>query len=242
MSKLEELAIGEEEQIEMPEDIPEEKEGRQPLVQPGVYTLKLPDDLSNVWGVFDSKKGKRIYASFNKENALTIYKSDPKFEGYFDGWSVNLLINNLEYPRGPERIEVADMTYLIKALQAKETKKTPLTTNKAFAETLSKYTGGLFIAELTWNAYCNPNKDIYMNIRDEDGKVIKAEIQEGNVGCGASYNSYSRDPGKAIPIDGETGFFTERFEETEVHGEDYGCPAVLFCNARLGRFKFTDGE
>jgi len=242
MSKLEALGIGEEEQIEMPEEIPEEREGRQPLVQPGVFTFKLPDDMSNVWGVFDSKKGKRIYASFNKENALTVHKSDPKYEGYFDGWVVNLLINNLEYPRGPERIEVADMTYLIKALEAKEEKKTKLTTNKAFAETLSKFAGGLFVAELTWNAYCNPNKDIYMNIRDDEGKVIKAEVQEGNVGCGASYNSYSRDPLKAIPVDGETGFFLERFEETEVHGEDYGCPAVLFCNARLGRFKWTDGE
>jgi hypothetical protein len=241
MSKLEELGIGEEEQIETPEEIPEEKEGRQPLVQPGVFTIKLPDDMSNVWGVFDSKKGKRIYASFNKENALTIYK-DTKYEGYFDGWAVNLLINNLEYPRGAERIEVADMTYLVKALEAKQDKKSPLNTNKAFAEALSAHAGGLFVAELTWNAYCNPNKDIYMNIRDEEGKVLKAEVQEGNVGCGSSYNSYSRDPAKAIPIDGETGFFLERFEETDVHGEEYGCPAVLFANARLGRFKWTDGE
>lgn len=235
MSKLDELGIGEEEKIEMPDDVPEEKERRVELAQPSTYVFRLPENMDNIWGVFDSKKGKRIYASFNKENALTIYQDD-KFEHYHEGRPVNLLINNLEYPRGAERIEVADMTYLIKALESTTGSKTKLTTNKAFADALSKFGGALFEAELSWNAYCNPNKDIYVQERDENDVATKATQQDGQTGCSKSYNSYARNKLERIPED-ENNWFIERFEETTVHGDEYVCPAILFANARLGRFK-----
>ena len=48
MSKLEELGqLEDEAQIEIPEEVPEESTGFVPLVQPGIYIFKLPDDLSS---------------------------------------------------------------------------------------------------------------------------------------------------------------------------------------------------
>lgn len=243
MSTLEELGLANDETpIEIPDDIPEESSGYVPLVQPAAngYTFRLPEDMSTIWARIDSKtKGARLSAGFKRDNPLTIVQDDA-FNGFYKNAIVTTFINNIEYPRGAEGIEVADMYYLIKALEARldDSAKSVLTSNKAFKEALQRQAGKLFKASLHWESYCNPNKNIYMSAIDADGKR-KAEEQEGTPGCGSKYTSYSRDASKKIPkyTEGDDeGMFMERFDEKLVHNDEEGCPASLLVNVRLGRF------
>ena len=236
MGTLEEIGLLDDQtQIEIPDEIPEEGSNYVPLVQPGKYVFQLPENMELVWTKVDSKKGPRVAAIFNRDNPITVVQDDT-YDGYFNGSPVSTLLNNVEYPRGKERIEVADMYYLIQAFEAHLPKeqRTKLTNNLSFVNALKKYAGRMFGATLHWEAYCNPKKNIFVSEEDEDGNRRAVE-KEGTPGCQARYTSYARDPKQQIPKN-EQGFFVERFDEILVHGDPMGCPASLICNARLGRF------
>ena len=238
MSKLEELNLNDDEVIEVPEEVPEESTGYIPLVQPGIYMFQLPGDLENVWSTFEAtKKGvTRVSAGFSREYPLIVLEDEAKFGGEFRGLPVTAYINNLEYSRrGKDGVEVADMFYLIKALEANlpDEDQSKLSNNRSYINALKRHAGRAFRASVHWEAYCNPKKDIYMTIEDENG-TPRAQVQEGTLGCGGSYNSYSRDLTTRIPAD-ETGRFKERFDEMEVPGQE--CPAHLFSRIKLSRFQ-----
>ncbi len=237
MSTLEELGILDDEAlIEIPDDIPEESSGYVPLVQPGKYVLRLPSDLSAIWTAFDARdKGKRVSAGFIKDNPLTV-EEDEQY-GLFKKSPVTTFINNVEYPRGREGVLVSDMFYLIRALEANlpEDERSLLKTNKDYVTALQKYEGKLFKATIAWTAYCNPSKNIWMAVEDEEGNR-RTEEQEGTPGCGRNYTSYARNPEERIP-QGDDEFFLERFDEYDVHGDEQECPAVLRANIKLSRFE-----
>jgi hypothetical protein len=236
MSTLEELGLGQDQtEIEIPDEVPEESSGYVPLPQPGEYVFQLPTDLSTVWAKLESKKGVRVSAGFTRENPLVITQ-DTKYDGYYKDYPLTTYINNIEYPRGREGVEVSDMYYLIRAFEASlpDEEKSALNNNASFVRALEKHAGKFFKARLSWRAYCNERKNIFIRIEDAEGNVT-VEEQEGTPGCGASYSNYARDVNRRIPV-GEDGLFKERFEEFEVHGDPDGCPASLICNGRLGRF------
>ena len=239
MSTLEELGLDvDETPIEIPDEVPEETSGYIPMVQPGSYILKLPDDMETVWTKIDTKdKGVRISAGFKKDNPITVYQDD-KFAGEFNSSPVTTFINNNEFPRGREKVPVSDMFYMIRALEANlpDEEKSLLTNNASYVSALKKHSGKLFIARISWKAYCNPNKNIYLAIYNEDGTTDSVDEQEGTPGCGAEYTNYSKDVLTRIPKNPESGRFKERFEEYEAHGQQDGCPARLMCNVRLGKF------
>lgn len=239
MSTLEELGLDvDETPIEIPDEVPEETSGYMPMVQPGKYVLKLPEDMETLWTKIDTKdKGTRISAGFKKDNPITVFQDD-NFGGEFANSPVVTFINNNEFPRGRERVEVSDMFYLIRALEANlpDEEKSLLTNNASFVTALKKHAGKLFIATVAWKAYCNPNKNIYLALYNEDGTTASVDEQEGTPGCGAEYTTYSRDPLTKIPKYPDSDRFKERFEEYEAHGQQDGCPARLMANIRLGRF------
>ncbi|MHA2085325.1 MAG: hypothetical protein ACXABD_16330, partial [Candidatus Thorarchaeota archaeon] len=74
MSTLEDLGlVNDETQIEIPDEVPEETSGYVPLVQPGTYVFRLPEDLTTIWTKIDTKeKGTRISAGFTRDNPLVI--------------------------------------------------------------------------------------------------------------------------------------------------------------------------
>ncbi|GAG76807.1 unnamed protein product, partial [marine sediment metagenome] len=67
MSKLEELNLADE-AIEVPEEVPEQSGGFQPLPQPGTYVFRLPLDLGDVWNSFERNNVERISAKFDRDN------------------------------------------------------------------------------------------------------------------------------------------------------------------------------
>lgn len=242
MSILDELGLRDDESlIELPDEVPEEGGGRVPLVQPGTYVFRLPEDMETLWGTFEAKsQGKRVYINFNRDNPLTIV-SDPTYDGAYKNHPVLLILNNMGRPRGRDGVLVPDLFYLIRALEANlpDEERSALKTNLSYVETLNKYGGKLFQAELTWNAYCNKNQNIWVTVLDDEGRP-RSEERPGTFGCGSSYTSYHRDPARQIPRD-EAGYFKEFFDEIEVHRDETGCPARLRANAQLRRFKAVVG-
>lgn len=241
MSRLEELEIGPEEKIEVPAELPEEMESRIPLVQPGKYVFQLPNDMSQLWGSFETKAGDtRIYASFSMDNMLTVVS-----EGDYKDHPLAASINNVAYPRGgKEGTAISDMNYLIAALEANlpESERATLNSNQAFHDAMLKYGGARFKAELSWTAYCHPAKPMYVTQEDPETGVLRAQKIEGTEGCGSNYTSYGPQnydaANKKGRIPSEGGLFLEAFDEYLVHGDmENGCPARLFSKPRLSRFK-----
>lgn len=234
MSTLEDLGLTEDTTpVEIPDDIPEEGGTYIPLVQPGVYIFKLPDDMSAIWYKRDTTQGPRITAGFTRENPLIVTGDST---GYYISSPVVTFISNAERPRGRERVPIPDMYYLLRALEksmSDKELKAALKTNQNYSDMLQKFEGKEFQAEIHWEAYCSPQKNVWMTILDEAGNK-RLEEQEGTPGCGAGYNTYSRDAKRRIPSD-ENGFM-ERFEEALVHGDPDGCPATLNSQIRLSRF------
>lgn len=238
MSTLDELGLSTDETpIEIPDEVPEESSGYVPLVQPGRYVFKLPDNMETIWTKIDTKdKGPRVSAGFTKDSPLVVVQDDT-WDKEFNNAPVTTFINNIEFPRGREGVEVADMYYLIKALEANlpDEEKSPLSTNPTFVKAMQKHAGKMFIATVQWEAYCNPNKNIYIAMYNDDGTTASVDEQEGTLGCGAKYVSYTSGKYPQIPKH-EDGRFKDRFDEFEVHGEDDGCPARLMANIRLSKF------
>jgi hypothetical protein len=194
----------------------------------------LPEDLTTIWTKIDTKeKGTRISAGFTRDNPLVI-EQDNEFDGFYKNSPVTTYINNIEYPRGKERVEIPDMYYLITALEANLPKeqKSKLVTNADYVRALQKQAGKLFKARLHWETYCNPNKNIYAAVEDAEGNTTVKE-QEGTPGCEKKYVSYDSNKYTKIPTD-ENGAFKDRFDEAEV--DPNGCPASLIANAKLSQF------
>lgn len=240
MAKINELNLKDEELDLVPdEEIPELTDDFSVLPQPGVFTARLPEDMEDVWGSFEDKKtGAEILSVwFDREHPLTI--TGDEFDGHYVGDTISFIgVNNQPRPRGKEKHEVSDMQYLIKALEAHlpVEKRSKLTNNSSFAKALMKHAGEEVKFNLSWNAYCNPGKDI--RTMQEDGSTKE---EPGTEGCGASFYAPSRDKTKEIPKDAD-GYYMSRFPEGLVPGrsdEDGNplCPAVLFARGQMNRFK-----
>lgn len=234
MGTLEDLGLVEDKtQVEIPDEIPEEGSNYIPLVQPGSFIFKLPDDMSAIWYKRDTNQGPRITAGFTRDNPLIVTGDS---NGDYIASPVVTFISNAERPRGRERVPVPDMFYLLAVLEkdvSEKELKAKLKNNVDYVNMLRKHEGQEFQADIHWEAYCNPNKNIWMTIVDENNNPRLAE-QEGTPGCGSGYNSFSRDKKRQIPKD-ENGFM-ERFEEVLVHGDPDGCPATLNSQIRLSRY------
>lgn len=237
MSTLEELGIGAEEKIEVPTELPEEMESRIPLIQPGKYVFQLPEDLTSLWGTFKTKTGSdRLYIAFSMENTLTCIS-----KGEYEGHPLAASVNNVAYPRGGDTA-IADMNYLIAALEGETDSPAVLNSNQAFYDALNRFGGKRFRAELSWTAYCHPGKPMYVTQEDPETGTRRAEKIEGTEGCGANIATYGPAIWNAAEKKGripkEDGKFMEAFDEVLVHGDyENGCPARLFSKPRLNRFK-----
>lgn len=147
--------------------------------QPGAYRFKIPGNVTTCYEVFDSPKGQRIRAIFDKEHPLTITQAkDPKVIGEI----FVTRLSSLERARGKDKsVEASDLDYL---LRAKGERARP-TTQRGYIEALNKYAGTDFGADVTYSWSCNSERDIYTKDGEKSVKV------EGTKGCGKKY--YQRD-------------------------------------------------
>lgn len=196
------------------DELPDEYTPRTPPLYPSTYRFRLPPDLSQVWDAREYEGiGQRVTAQLYGDNALVVTQSK---DGEREQDPCNVFISNRERPRGRkgEQINVSDMDYLLRALQHNGRPRT----NKEYVEALSSHAGEEFVADVEWNAYCNPKKDMY--VENEEGTGV--EKAEGNTGCGTSY--YQNEIPKV------DGVYQSRFGCEN-------CGAVLFVREQLRNFK-----
>lgn len=158
------------------DDLPEFG-GFTPPPQPGPYRFRLPADLSKVWDVYDSKKGQRIRAIFDRDHPLTIIAS-PGNAANGDVFQTRL--SNQERKRGD--VEASDLDYL---LRAKGEKTRPMT-NKAYAQAVLKYAGQEFGADITYSFRCSTERNIRVF-----NPTTQALEEIDKKGCGKGY--YQKD-------------------------------------------------
>lgn len=195
--------------------IPEETGEYTPPIQPGSYVFALPTNLDSIWETIDRGGQQRVQAVFHNDDALTVFLHGDETRS-FSAW-----INNHPFPRNKEKIEVSDMTYLIRVLEPSATPQT----NPEFVAALQRHAGEKFKANVTWSAYCNPKKDIYMEVADEAGETT-VQVQEGTKGCTTNYYQ------NAIPRD-DKGMFVDTFTCTE-------CNAVVRAFPKLRKFSSVE--
>lgn len=193
--------------------------GFAPPPQPGPYRFRLPENLGQVWEPYDSEKGQRIRAIFDKDAPLYIVASPGNKA---NGDTFHTRLSNQERKRGD--VEASDLDYLLRAFGEKQRP----TSNRAYAEKVSQCGGKEFGADITFNFSCNPNKDI--RVYDEKG-----ELQDvpGHKGCG--YRFYSGD-GKANEAK-KIGYVGKQADGTYPTEVQCHCGAVLRAFANLDNIR-----
>lgn len=157
---------------------------------PGTYRFRFPARVDDIWETFDHTQGtppgKRIRARFDENRPLVIIQSP---DGTKDGEPFQTGISNAERKRGrkedPTVPMISDMDYFFRDVFGLA--QQPQRTNVAFAQAFMAAAPNVeFTADIEWNWFCNPKKDIYVD--NGQGGYQAVEQQKG---CGASY--YQKD-------------------------------------------------
>jgi hypothetical protein len=191
MAKLQELGLTNE-QVGQALDynsMPDQMGSFTPPPQPGSYRFKLPNDLTGIWEVFDhtggNPPGKRIRAKFDDAHPLTIIQSPNATR---NGEPFQTSLSNAERRRGkkddPAAPWISDMDYFNRDVWSLTSK--PSGGNVGYANEFMKHANGEFGADVEWNWFCNPKKNIYA----DNGQGATQEVA-GQAGCGTSY--YQKD-------------------------------------------------
>jgi hypothetical protein len=162
--------------------------------QPGTYRFKFPSRMDDIWEVFEhangNPPGKRIRAKFDDSHPLTIIQSPL---GTKDGEPFQTNISNAERRRGKKDDTsapfISDMDYINRDVWGLKTK--PAGGNVGYAQEFQKHVSTEMTATITWNWFCNPKKNIYV----DNGQGGTMEMQQA--GCGVSY--YQKDIEK-VPV------------------------------------------
>jgi hypothetical protein len=150
-----------------------------PPPPPGAYRFKLPADLSAIYDVFDTAdKGQRVKAIFDKDHPLVITQSK---NGTKNGEPFETRITNNERPRGKKGsgVVASDWDYLLRALG----EKIKPTSNRGYIDTLKKFGGKEFGADLTYSWACSTERDI--RVANPQGGA--PQVVEGHKGCGEKF-------------------------------------------------------
>lgn len=236
MPKLNELQLGNEKIGDVDfADMPAQRGGFTPLVQPGTYRFKFPvfDAGAPIFDTIDTRdKGKRLNLIFSEAFALTIIQSPG---GTANGQSFDARISNVERNRartGEPEVLVSDLDYLLRdALGVKTRPKTNAEYAKAM---IANASGKEFTAdvEFTWN--CAENRDIFTD--NGDGNLQKVE---GTKGCGARYYQGGRTGVQKVPADANDPnsplIYPERI--TCAGKDGVPCGAVIRAFTQLRNFK-----
>lgn len=154
-----------------------------PPPQPGRYRFKLPLDLSAVYDVMDTDKGQRLKVIFDAEHPLTIIQT-PAHRTEYMGTTFQTQVSGRERPRGKDKVEVADLSYLLKAVGITQVKGNP-----DIVRQFSQKGGAEFSADITYSYGCREGQPIYLTDPADPSKLVKCDGVEFALqnGCGKRY-------------------------------------------------------
>jgi hypothetical protein len=161
--------------------------------QPGMYRFRFPARMDDIWEVFEhangNPPGKRIRAKFDDTHPLTIIQSPGETK---NGEPFTTNITNAERRRGKKDDAAApfisDMDYINRDVWGLKSK--PAGGNVGYAQEAQKHASTEMTATVTWNWYCNPKRNIYV----DNGQGGYMEVQQP--GCDTSY--YQKDVDKVL--------------------------------------------
>lgn len=175
-----------------------------PAPRPGTYLFRMPPTSALGAEVFEQYYDKntkpRLRVKFQDSAKLSIVSlGEQPFTQNISGTPV---------PRGKQKILVSDLNYLLAALGHSEIPPAP----KKQAELIQKSGGSQFKGDISWKAFCNPKKDIYVY----NEQLGQNEKQENVKGCGQEFaqDEFSRQDGtKVLGIPREAdGSLSESFQ------------------------------
>lgn len=145
-----------------------------PPPPPGAYRFKLPQNMGNIWELFDVEgKGQRVKAIFDRDHPLLIVQS-PKNASNGEPYETRL--NNNERKRNKDGSVVAsDFDYLLRALGEKAKPQS----NREYVQMLVKHAGHEFSGDIKYSWRCAADRDI--RVKDTQGQIT---VLEGKKGCG----------------------------------------------------------
>lgn len=176
------------------------------MLQPGVYELKLPDNLASItWEPVEAEgQPQRIKVKFDDQHPLVILSGGPDPSRI--GEAINQSISNVPRERkmGGEQVKINDFLYLLKKLGEKSVPKT----NKEYLLALSRHAGKVIrtAVSVSWN--CNSKRNIYRWVPDPDPAKAAAGAGQavevpGQLGCGEKYYPDARQNGVPKQADGK---------------------------------------
>ena len=166
--------------------------GFAPMFQPGRYRFELPTNLSNLWETVDAGVGQRVSIVFDQNAPLRVVQAPEKYKDRV-GEPFQTRVSNVERARGRDKIKVADLDYLLKALGWQ--KKIRHGQNIEYVNAMNTMGGKQFDATVEVQYHCSERRDKYVD--DGQGGITKLE---GQPGCGSRY--YQNDVAQQKNEDG----------------------------------------
>jgi hypothetical protein len=168
------------------------------------YQFRLPADISSVYDTFDTERGQRIKAQFRSDKALANVTTGESLD-------YTVTTQEREYGKAGEKKLGSEMAFLLTALGEKTIPA--FSNSRKLMAALSSHGGGLFKADVDWEATCQKDRDIY-TFDATQGKSVKAE---GKKGCGRkwatrSYTAPKATDGKSHLIPKDNGLWVDNFE------------------------------
>jgi hypothetical protein len=213
MAKLSDVTIAEN-TYEAPAEIPEQRGGFKPLLQPGDYEFQLPQNLKDLWE--PTADGKNISLVFSESPLIVSRARDAQVIGLgYYGQISSRPFNRAR--KGEPDVLVDDLTYLLK--YGLKDDRRPKTKTELGAY-ISEHASGFFMAQVEWSANCNEKAVRF--VADANGQSVADP--SGKVGCAKKYKQYRDEIPRA-----EDGTYQERFL--------CQCGASLRCFGNLSRFR-----
>jgi hypothetical protein len=189
-------------------ELPEQMGGTRTTLMPGIFTFKIPDNLSQLWHEVEIEDSRPYLANGqpNPTKGQKIKRQQLKFDrnaplvvvgGQHDGEPMTATFTNNPRPRGkkddPKTAWISDLAYFLDIGlqgQIKPEQRVRPTSVAAMQAAINKFAGKTVRIETGLTAQCRPDKPRYIPVVVmENGQRVETSMQDpsGQKGCGKRY-------------------------------------------------------
>lgn len=189
-------------------DLPEQMGGTRTTLMPGIYTFKLPDNLTQLWHDVEIEDSRPFLSNGqpNPTKGQKVKRKQLKFDrnaplvvvgGEHDGEPMTATFTNNPRPRGkkddPKTAWISDLAYFLDiGLQGQTpaAQRVRPTSVDGIVAAINKFAGKTIRIETGLTAQCRPDKVRYMPVVVmENGQQVETSTPDpaGTKGCGKRY-------------------------------------------------------